>query len=412
MMKENITGQNRNQFSHQLKSEPESTSKSITYRSDKIHAETIIVGGGVIGCAIAYELASRGQDVLLVERSAIAGGTSCAAAGMLAADSEDFAHPLMAKLARQSRQLLHEQQVLMATLSGLEVGLQRQGFLTPFRSYSEVSSYKNNRNSALPADEVWWDRYTVQQEASWLNRETYGAYYRPCESEILPVHLTKAYAASAQAMGALVMEGIQDIRVRANEHGVQGITTSIGEMTCKHVIIAAGLQSEELMRHVNLSLPVWSVKGEIAAVQFSAEHAGYRPDRTVYAEDIYIVPKANGEVWLGATSLPGRTDLNVSVQSVQKLLTAATYWVPGMKEARFLRAWAGVRPATPDGLPYIGACESVPGLFAAFGHYRNGILLSAITGRLMAELLEGNSSEELGIEELSPERLNRKGVVQ
>ncbi|WP_186327798.1 glycine oxidase ThiO [Paenibacillus xylanexedens] len=411
-MKENITGQNRNQFSHQLKSEPESTSKSITYRPDKIHAETIIVGGGVVGCAIAYELASRGQDVLLVERSAIAGGTSCAAAGMLAADSEDFAHPLMAKLARQSRQLLHEQTVLMATLSEVEVGLQRQGFLTPFRSYSEVSSYKNNRSSALSADEVWWDRYTVQQEASWLNRDTYGAYCRPCESEILPVHLTKAYAASAQAMGARVMEGIKDIHVQANEHGVQGITTSIGEMTCKHVIIAAGLQSEELMRHVNLSLPVWSVKGEIAAVQFSAEHAGYRPDRTVYAEDIYIVPKANGEVWLGATSLPGRTDLNVSVQSVQKLLTAATYWVPGLKEARFLRAWAGVRPATPDGLPYIGACESVPGLFAAFGHYRNGILLSAITGRLMAELLEGNSSEELGIEELSPERLNRKGVVQ
>lgn len=388
--------------------------KIITDRPDKIYAETIIVGGGVVGCAIAYELASHGQDVLLLERSAIAGGTSCAAAGMLAADSEDFAHPLMAKLARQSRQLLIEQQVLMATLSEIETGLQRQGFLTPFRSYSELSSYKDNRKSALSAsaDEVWWDRSVVQQEASWLNRDTYGAYYRPYESEILPVHLTKAYAESAQALGARVMEDIQDIRVQANEHGVQGITTSIGEMKCKQVIIAAGLQSEELMRHVNLSLPVWSVKGEIAAVQFSDEHAGYRPDRTVYAEDIYIVPKANGEVWLGATSLPGRTDLNVSVQGVQKLLTAATHWVPGMKEAQFIRAWAGVRPATPDGLPYIGACKSIPGLFAAFGHYRNGILLSAITGRLIAELLAGKSSEELGIEALSPERLNRKGVVQ
>lgn len=411
-MKEIATGQNRNHFSHQLKSETESRSKTVTDNPDKIHAETIIVGGGVIGCAIAYELASRGQDVLLLERSVIAGGTSCAAAGMLGADSEEFAHPLMAKLARQSRQLLIEHQVLMATLSGVEVGLQRHGFLTPFRSYSELSSYKNNRNSGLSTDEVWWDRSTVQQEASWLNRDTYGAYYRPYESEVLPVHLTKAYAESAQALGARVMEDIQDIRLRANEHGVQGITTSIGEITCKKVIIAAGLQSEELMRQVNLSLPVWSVKGEIAAVQFSDEHAGYRPDRTVYAEDIYIVPKANGEVWLGATSLPGRTDLNVSVQGVQKLLTAATHWVPGMKEAQFMRAWAGVRPATPDGLPYIGACKSIPGLFAAFGHYRNGILLSAITGRLIAELLAGKSSEELGIEALSPERLNRKGMVQ
>ncbi|WP_339255843.1 glycine oxidase ThiO [Paenibacillus sp. FSL R5-0713] len=411
-MNEIVTGQNRNHFSHQLNSETESRSKSLTDNPDKIHAETIIVGGGVVGCAIAYELASRGQDVLLLEHSAIAGGTSCAAAGMLAPDSEDFAHPLMAKLGRQSRQLLIEQQVLMDTLSGVEVGLQRRGFLTPFRSYSELNRYKNNRNSGLSADEVWWDRSVVQQEASWLNRDTYGAYYRPYESEILPVHLTRAYAESAQAMGARFIEDIQGIRVQTNEHGVQGITTSIGEITCKHVVIAAGLQSEALMRHVNLSLPVWSVKGEIAAVQFSDEHAGYRPDRTVYAEDVYIVPKANGEVWLGATSLPGRTDLNVSVQGVQKLLTAATHWVPGMKEAQFKRAWAGVRPATPDGLPYIGACKSIPGLFAAFGHYRNGILLSAITGRLIAELITGKSSEELGIEVLNPERLNRKGVVQ
>ncbi|WP_181151082.1 FAD-binding oxidoreductase [Paenibacillus sp. PCH8] len=347
-----------------------------------------------------------------MERSAIASGTSCAAAGMLAVDSEDFAHPLISKLARQSRKLLHEQQEQMATRYGVEIGLQRHGFLTPFRSYSEISSYKNKRNSTWSTEPVWWDRYAVQQEAPWLNRDTYGAYYRPFESEVLPVHLTQAYAESAQAMGARVMEGIRDIRVKTNEHGVQGITTSIGEMRCKHVIIAAGLQGEELMRHVDLSLPVWSVKGEIAAVQFSAEHAGYRPDRTVYAEDIYIVPKANGEVWLGATSLPGRSDQNVSVQGVQKLLAAATHWVPGMKEAQFLRAWAGVRPATPDGLPYIGACKSIHGLYAAFGHYRNGILLSAITGRLIAELLEGRSSEELGIEELCPERLNRKGVVQ
>ncbi|WFR60686.1 glycine oxidase ThiO [Paenibacillus amylolyticus] len=411
-MNEIVKGQNREDFNHQQKPETDIRSKSITDPPDKIRAETIIVGGGVIGCAIAYELASRGQDVLLLDRSAIAGGTSCAAAGMLAADSEDFVHPLMAKLARQSRQLLTEQQVLMASLSSVEVGLQRHGFLTPFRSYNELSRYKHNRNAGLSADEVWWDRSAVQQEASWLNRDTYGAYYRPYESEILPVHLTKAYAESAQALGARIMEDIQDIRVQANEHGVQGITTSIGEITCKHVIIAAGLQGEELMKHVNLSLPVWSVKGEMAAVQFSDEHAGYRPDRTVYAEDIYIVPKANGEVWLGATSLPGRTDLNVSVQSVQKLLTAATHWVPGIKDAQFMRAWAGVRPATPDGLPYIGACKSIPGLFAAFGHYRNGILLSAITGRLIAELIAGKSSEELGIEALSPERLNREGVVQ
>ncbi|WP_161490515.1 glycine oxidase ThiO [Paenibacillus sp. O199] len=379
----------------------------------KLHAETIIVGGGVIGCAIACELATRGHDVLLVERARIAGGTSCAAAGMLAADSEEFTHAVMAKLARQSRALLHEQKERISSLSGVEMGLQQHGFITPFRSYSEVSSYKNDRRSStLSTEHIWWDRIAVQQEASWLNRDTYGAFYRPSESEVLPVNLTQAYVRSAQAMGARVMEGVQDVRLHTNVNGVQGIETSIGTMTSRNVIIATGLHGKELMRHVGLKSPVLPVKGEIAAVQFSPHHAGYRPDKTVYAEDIYIVPKANGEVWIGATSLPGRTDMKVSVQGIQKLLTAATNWVPGMKEAHFIRAWAGVRPSTPDGLPYVGACDSVPGLFAAFGHYRNGILLSAITASLMADLICGKTSEELGIQDLCPERLNIKEMLQ
>ncbi|UPK41707.1 glycine oxidase ThiO [Paenibacillus pabuli] len=377
----------------------------------KLHAETIIVGGGVIGCAIACELATRGHDVLLVERARIAGGTSSAAAGMLAADSEEFTHAVMAKLAWQSKALLHEQKERISSLSGVDMGLQQSGFITPFRSYSEVSDYKNSRSSNFSEKPIWWDRVAVQQEASWLNRNTYGAYYRPSESEVLPVHLTQAYVRSAQAMGARVVEGVQDVRLHTDFNGVQGIKTSIGTMTSKNVIVATGLHGDELMKQVDIGLPVLPVKGEIAAVQFSPHHVGYRPDKTVYAEDIYIVPKANGEVWLGATSLPGKTDTKVSVQGIQKLLTAATSWVPGMKEAHFLRAWAGVRPSTPDGLPYIGACDSIPGLFAAFGHYRNGILLSAITGSLMADLIYGKTSEELGIQDLSPNRMNRKEML-
>ena len=76
-----------------------------------------------------------------------------------------------------------------------------------------------------------------------------------------------------------------------------------------------------------------------------------------------------------------------------------------------MRAWAGVRPSTPDGLPYIGRCEEISGLYTAFGHFRNGILLSAITGHWIAEIIEGRSAEEIGIEALSPDRMNRREVT-
>lgn len=375
------------------------------------HAETIIVGGGVIGCAIAFELASRGQEVLLVEQSEIASGASCAAAGMLAADSEDFAHPIIAQAAHESRELLHKHKEQISDITGMDIGLRRSGFITPFRSYRDLSNYKDGRNVISGVQQIWWDRSTVQREALWLNRDTYGAYYRSLESEVLPVSLTRAYARSAEMMGARILEGVQDVRLVVDEYGVQGIKTAKGEMCCKHIIIAAGLQGEQLLHQVGVALPSSPVKGEIMAVRFPTDQAGGRPDRTVYAEDVYIVPKANGEVWIGATSLPGRKDHSVSANSVQRLLGAASSWVPGIKEADFVRAWAGIRPSTPDGLPYIGKYEQIPGLYTAYGHFRNGILLSAITGRWIADLLEGKRAEEIGIEALSPERLNRKGVM-
>ncbi|WP_366295480.1 glycine oxidase ThiO [Paenibacillus sp. AN1007] len=391
--------------------ELDSICKPSTEPSEAFQAETIIIGGGIIGCAIAFELASRGREVLLLEQSEIASGSSGAAAGMLAADSEDFAHPLIARAARDSRELLHHQKEQLYALTGMEIGLRHTGFITPFRSYSELSRCKDKQNNSSVKNQLWWDRSTVEREAAWLNRDVYGAYYRPLESEVLPVSLTRAYARAAHMMGARIWEGVQDIRLVVNNNGVQGVAAAKREITCKHVIVAAGLHGEQLMSQVGVALPSCPVKGEIAAIRFSAEQAGYRPDRTIYAEDVYVVPKANGEVWIGATSLPGRTDRSVSAHSVQRLLTAAGYWVPGVKEAEFLRAWAGVRPSTPDGLPYIGQCEQVPGLYAAYGHFRNGILLSAITGRWIADMLEGKSAEEMGIEALSPERLNRKGVV-
>ncbi|MGQ8873110.1 glycine oxidase ThiO [Paenibacillus sp. TSA_86.1] len=388
-----------------------STSDTPTELRGVFHAETIVVGGGIVGCAIAFELASRGQEVLLVEQSEIAGGTSSAAAGMLAADSEDFAHPILAQAAYDSRELLHKQKDQISALTDMDVGLRRSGFITPFRSYSDLSQYKDKRNASSDSGQHWWDRSKVQREVAWLNRETYGAYYKPLESEVLPVSLTRAYARSAQMMGARIWEGVQDVRLLVNNDRVRGITTAKGEITCKHVIVAAGLQGDLLMHQVGVTLPSSPVKGEMIAIRFPAEQTAYRPDRTVYAEDVYIVPKANGEVWIGATSLPGRKDHSVSANCVQRLLGAASYWVPGIKEADFLRAWAGVRPSTPDGIPYIGRCGQITGLYAAYGHFRNGILLSAITGRWIADMLEGKSAEEIGIEALSPDRMNRRGVM-
>ncbi|KQY94134.1 hypothetical protein ASD24_00785 [Paenibacillus sp. Root52] len=377
----------------------------------KLHAETIVIGGGVIGCAIAYELAARGKDVLLIERGRIAEGASCAAAGMIAADSEHFSSPMMLNLATMSRQLLHEQYEQLSSLSEIHIGFQQNGFITPIRLKHDLSNDSIVPRLRSLATEIWWDGTTAQQEAPWLNKDIYGAYYRPLECDVLPVNLTQAYARSAQALGARIVEGVHQVNLRADANRIQAVETSIGTMTCQNVIVANGIQGEELMKQVGLHLPILPVKGEIAAVQFSDHSGQLVPDKTVYAEDIYIVPKANGEVWIGATVLPGKSDLHVTAAGLQKLLERAANWVPGIAEAHFVRAWAGVRPSTPDGLPYLGACESISGLYAAVGHHRNGILLSAVTGSLLADFIEGKSSEELNMQGCRPERFIKRGIL-
>lgn len=124
----------------------------------KLHAETIVVGGGVIGCAIAYELASRGKEVILIERARIASETSSAAAGMLAADSETFHTTVMSKLAYESRKRLHQQKEQIQRLSGIEIGLQQNGFITPFRNEDEMKKYSDTRKSTdLLTEQIWWD---------------------------------------------------------------------------------------------------------------------------------------------------------------------------------------------------------------------------------------------------------------
>lgn len=375
-------------------------------------AETIVIGGGVIGCSIAYELAARGQEVMLLERARMGGGTSSAAAGMLAADSEHFHHAAMAELARRSRERVHRQREHIQAMSGIDIGLRQAGFITPFRSGQKAglyaAAYETDSNAC-----TYWDRQELQRQAPWLSRDTYGGLYRQAESEVLPLNLVTAYAKSAQAYGARIMEGIQNVTLQTGAGRIQGVQTSIGMLTCKNVIVAAGLQGVELMESVGLNMPVVPVKGEMVAVRFSNHDAarGNVPDRTVYAEDVYIVPKANGEVWLGATSLAGASDLHVTPGGIQKLISAAAAWVPAVAHARFERAWAGVRPSTPDGLPYLGESEQYSGLYAAFGHYRNGILLSAITGSVLADLIEGKSAGELGIAAFNPERLSGKGMM-
>lgn len=149
--------------------------------------------------------------------------------------------------------------------------------------------------------------------------------------------------------------------------------------------MTSGAWTARLLRNLGVRLPVYPVKGELFSV------LSRRPllNATLFSEGCYIVPKKGGRIIVGATMCEHSYDRFVSFEGIRMLMEKAKRLLPSIAEAEWETAWAGLRPQTPDGLPYMGEHPEIRGLYAAAGHFRNGILLSPLTGKWMADLVLG-----------------------
>lgn len=369
--------------------------------------DVVIVGGGVIGSFLGFLLTKRGKRVTIVEQGDLAGGASGAAAGMLAADCEHFLHPDLRMMARSSRDAFPAILRELRQLSGIDASLNTHGFLTPARNREEAEELH-----ARILDEnagEWWRSEKLRVEEPFLTEELHGAVYRSEETQLIPSKLTEALAYSAQVKGAELMVGTKVTGIEMAGHTVRGIQTSRGLLECEQVVLAGGWQMEELINPLGVTLPLEPVKGEIVEVR------SHLPllQHTLYAESVYIVPKPGNRVWIGATSFAGDRSTGVLAGSILKLVEKAAAYLPGIRGANFERAWSGHRPKTPDALPYLGRVKGIHGLYVSAGHYRNGILLSAGSARLLANEMEGIITPGFDLAPFRPDRFQtqREGIT-
>ncbi|MDY8047266.1 glycine oxidase ThiO [Paenibacillus polymyxa] len=370
------------------------------------HAECLVIGGGVIGSSIAYHVAKEGRSTIMLERLIPGEGASGAAVGMLAAESEEFTDSELARFARRSRDAFPELVCDLERLSGISVEFRTEGFVTPFRT--ETEGQKRWKAAKTREDDcpIWWDARELARRIPGLDEQAIGAIYRSKETQVAPVQLCRAYAGAAAVLGATVWSGTRAEQLVIQDGRVWGVRTDSGFFSCDQVIIAGGLDSMKLLAQVGFEYPLYPVKGEAVAVSLKDHPLEY----TIYADDIYLVPKQNNELWIGATSLPHQYDEEVTVGGLEGLLARASAWLPRVREASFIRAWAGLRPQVASGHPFIGTVPGVEGVYAAVGHYRNGVLLSDATGRAMAAMLNGAGAAELGISSFSSELLKEKSL--
>jgi glycine oxidase len=371
-------------------------------------ADVVIVGGGVIGCCIAYYLTLGGANVTLLERGQLASGASGVAAGMLAPQVEaPFADPFF-ELALLGRA---DHAPLAATLFddvGLDVEYRRTGILRVARTESERVDLQRMLR--------WQSGHGLSAE--WVETESLGAcepllqgvagrllaggLWLADEAQVRGPRLVQALAQAAAQRGARFVESTWVTGLATSGDRVTGVRTPTGLVEADAVVLAAGVWSPDLTRSVGLDLPVAPVKGQI----LSLRGLGKAPRQVIWSGECYLVPRPDGEIVLGATEEEGNYDVRPTLAGFNRLTEAALEVLPAVGGFSVDGFWAGLRPAAPDRFPIVGWAPGLERLFLATAHYRNGVLLGPLTGRRVADhILHGAELGEFA--RYGPQRFSR-----
>ncbi|CEI81826.1 glycine oxidase ThiO [Oceanobacillus oncorhynchi subsp. incaldanensis] len=365
--------------------------------------DQIIVGGGVIGCSIAYQLAKRGNRVLVIERNQIGCEASSAAAGMLGAQGEFTEDSPLFRFAHESRALFKNLSEELKEASGVDIQYIHKGIMKLAfhqQQYSKLQSVASFQREAGNPAYLLSVEEAKKMEPS-LTENLRAVLYLPDDGQVSARHLTKAFSLAASHYGAVLHEQESVNELLIENETVYGVRTTEAIYEAVQVIVATGAFGDELLPADYAAIPV---KGECLLLELDQKLF----QSTLWMDGCYLVPKQGKKVIVGASSIPGKMDKHVHAASVQRLLSRAQKMVPELAEARIRKMWAGIRPSTADELPYLGEIPGIPGLYAAKGHYRNGILLSPITGIYMADLIENKPVSPLYYDCFHADRQNKK----
>lgn len=364
-------------------------------------ADICIVGGGIIGCSLAFELAKAGGDVVLLEKDQVAGKASGEAAGMLTPLAEADGPGPFLELGLESLALFPEAEAELKDRTGIDIELMRWGILYPAANAEEARAMEKRLHwqqaAGLPVEAVSAEELRKLEPN--LTEDLQGALLFPEDWHVHNLKMTHAYAQTAQGLGARVLTERPADKLLVEGGRVVGVDTPSGAVHAETTVNAAGPWASSLAATAGLELKMEPIKGQLMSVELWPHPIGH----VIYSSRAYLVPRLGGEMVLGTTEERVGFNTRPTATGIAEVLSGAVALCPLLAEAPFRRAWAGLRPATPDLLPYLGWDPHLEGLAHATGHHRNGILLAPITARVMKELLLGEPTSV----DLSPFRVNR-----
>jgi glycine oxidase len=368
--------------------------------------DVVIVGGGIIGSSIAFDLAQRSLRVALLDRQEPMREASWAAAGMLSPAPHHPTDIPLVPLAQASLELFSKFTETVEEASGMRTGYRTGGAIVVM-SHGEVERELStlvalHHGLGLSCEPLPLDEAMKMEPA--LGRDARAAALLPDECSIEPRALGAAVLAAAASAGVDLRAGMEVVSLVLDGNKCVGVKTSSGEsFHAAQVVLAAGCWSSQIMG-VAPYAPTVPLRGQMIALRYSGT-----PIRNVLrSERGYIVPrgvKGPQTIILGSTIENAGYEKYVTSGGLEKILSAANALVPELAKAEIIETWSGLRPGTPDHLPIIGPAD-IDGLLLATGHYRNGILLAPITAKLVGEWIAERKAS-LAWDMFSPLRFQR-----
>jgi glycine oxidase len=371
-----------------------------------LQQDVLIVGGGVIGCAIARELALRGVRSTILERGEPCREASWAAAGALIARalSADEGPLLSFKVQSLASYKDHCQDLMADT--GIDTGYRETGGIDFFLTESEVAEKEEflswQRAAGVPVQGL--DESDLRELEPALNPEIRQGAYFPTFTQVRTPWYTRALIASALKHGARLESHIEVREFLLDGSRVVGVRTDRGEIFAETTILAGGPWSTELAKLLGRELPGVPVKGQIILLYDQSRPVNH----IVHSGKTYITPRDEGRLVVGSTEEWVGFQRRNTVEGISKLLSSACEFYPSLGASSVEQVWHGFRPLTFDGLPFIGPVEGLEGFLCATGHYRSGIILAPITARVISELLH----RETTCFDVSPFSPNRVGTME
>lgn len=353
-------------------------------------SDAIIIGGGIIGLAVAWQLAKEGLSVTVLERGLCGQEASWAGAGVLQCGNWHRRDPLVVLLRESLRRYdgftaeLRERTKIdpeFIHCGSFELLFEDQQYRMAASEVRVAENYRETYGRAvlelLPPEEA-------RKIEPNISAEILGVKANSVNCQVRNPLLIAALKAACLLDNVRIVENCAVREILRDGDKVTGVRSDQGTFSGPNVVLSAGSWSSLIDGEVGKLVQVYPVRGQIALLEISPRMFTHIVERG----KCYMVPRLDGRIVVGATEEHEASyDKQNTVEGLAHLLTLCQKLVPGLSRASVVRTWAGLRPGTPDRGPYIGAVQGWRGLWSATGHFRSGLILAPITGQIMADLI-------------------------